>query len=350
MIFALGFLAATLIALLIIPAINARADRLARRRAEALFPLSISELTAEKDHLRADFAVQQVRLERKADEALAVKQQTLEEMGRRAVRVEALERDLSDRDAAIARIEADLAEIRAQFAASGEELAATRAELSSAREAFAEVDAAHRRTLDDLAAAPGELDRTAGPQVEAAQVEARPPTDRPAPRESALVDFESRHMGLLNDLDAKRITISDLETRLATQSGRAADFERALNGHRAELKDERERLATLGRDLEAERERTRTLEKRIADLEGGANAPNPELASLRAEHLAAEEALRAARAEIEALRRAAPALPEDVRADNDALRKLVASVADQIVASSEGPASATSRRRRKVST
>ena len=59
MIFALGFLAATLIALLIIPAINARADRLARRRAEALFPLSISELTAEKDHLRADFAVQQ---------------------------------------------------------------------------------------------------------------------------------------------------------------------------------------------------------------------------------------------------------------------------------------------------
>src|SRR3954469_17378266 len=122
MIFALGFLAATLIALLIIPAINARADRLARRRAEALFPLSISELTAEKGHLRAEFAVQQVRLERKADEALAVKQQTLEEMGRRAVRLEALERDLSDRDSAIARVEADLAEIRAQFAASGEEL------------------------------------------------------------------------------------------------------------------------------------------------------------------------------------------------------------------------------------
>src|SRR5918997_499422 len=53
MIFALGFLAAALIALLIIPAINARADRLARRRAEALFPLSISELTAQKDHRRA---------------------------------------------------------------------------------------------------------------------------------------------------------------------------------------------------------------------------------------------------------------------------------------------------------
>ena len=66
MIFALGFVAASLIALLIIPAVNARAERLARRRAEALFPMSISELTAEKDHLRAEFAVLQRRIERKA--------------------------------------------------------------------------------------------------------------------------------------------------------------------------------------------------------------------------------------------------------------------------------------------
>jgi hypothetical protein len=57
MIAAIGFLAAALLALLIIPAVNARAERFARRRVEAQFPLSISELTAEKDHLRAEFAV-----------------------------------------------------------------------------------------------------------------------------------------------------------------------------------------------------------------------------------------------------------------------------------------------------
>jgi hypothetical protein len=71
MVFALGFLAAALISLLIIPAVNARAERLARRRAEALFPMSISELTAEKDHLRAEFAVLQRKLERQAEDALA---------------------------------------------------------------------------------------------------------------------------------------------------------------------------------------------------------------------------------------------------------------------------------------
>src|ERR687893_2010865 len=98
MIFALGFVAASLIALLIIPAINARAERLARRRAEALFPMSISELTAEKDHLRAEFAVLQRRIERKAEDALAFKHQSMEELGRRAVRIEALETTLTERD------------------------------------------------------------------------------------------------------------------------------------------------------------------------------------------------------------------------------------------------------------
>src|SRR5918993_5305782 len=98
MIFALGFLAATLPALVILPAVNARAERLARRRVEAQFPLSISELTAEKDHLRAEFAVVQRRLERKAEEALADKHKDMEELGRRAVRLKAMETDLASRD------------------------------------------------------------------------------------------------------------------------------------------------------------------------------------------------------------------------------------------------------------
>src|SRR3954453_10354532 len=108
MIFALGFVAASLIALLTIPAINARAERLARRRAEALFPMSISELSAEKDHLRAEFAVLQRRIERKAEEAQAVKYQSMDELGRRALRIDALETELAGRDATLAGVQKDL--------------------------------------------------------------------------------------------------------------------------------------------------------------------------------------------------------------------------------------------------
>src|SRR5215204_6674823 len=116
MIFALGFLTAALFALVILPALNARAERLARRRVEAQFPLSITELTAEKDHLRAEFAVLQRRLERRSEEAFAVKQQSMEELGRRAVRIESLETELKGRGERIAELERDLADTRQRLA------------------------------------------------------------------------------------------------------------------------------------------------------------------------------------------------------------------------------------------
>src|SRR3954468_19170473 len=115
MIFALGFLTAALFALVILPALNARAERLARRRVEAQFPLSITELTAEKDHLRAEFAVMQRRIERKAEEAQAVKYQSMEELGRRAMRIEALETTLAERDQSLSGRETDLSETRSRL-------------------------------------------------------------------------------------------------------------------------------------------------------------------------------------------------------------------------------------------
>src|SRR5829696_2931636 len=149
MIFALGFLTAALFALVILPALNARAERLARRRVEAQFPLSISELTAEKDHLRAEFAVLQRRLERKAEEALSEKHRDMEELGRRAVRIEALENDLIARDKRIVELENELAGTRERLEAAA--AAATEA-LGTTRDTAGAVETAHRQTLDELAA------------------------------------------------------------------------------------------------------------------------------------------------------------------------------------------------------
>ena len=72
MIFALGFLIAGLIALAFVPALWRRALRLTRRRLETQVPLSVEEILADRDHLRAEFAVEQRRLEiRVADIARA---------------------------------------------------------------------------------------------------------------------------------------------------------------------------------------------------------------------------------------------------------------------------------------
>jgi chromosome segregation ATPase len=63
MYFALGALAAGLLALLIIPAVWRRAVRLTKKRIEAATPMIMAEFRADKDQLRAEFALSTRRLE-----------------------------------------------------------------------------------------------------------------------------------------------------------------------------------------------------------------------------------------------------------------------------------------------
>jgi hypothetical protein len=63
MYFGIGLLFGTLIGLLLIPLAHARAVRLTARRLEAVLPESMAEVQAEKDLLRAEFAMSTRRLE-----------------------------------------------------------------------------------------------------------------------------------------------------------------------------------------------------------------------------------------------------------------------------------------------
>jgi len=271
MYFAFGFLAAALIALLFFPALNLRAERLARRRAEAQFPLSVGELAAEKDHLRAEFAVLQRRLERKTEEALGVKQQSMEELGRRAVRIAALEGDLAERDGRIAKLETDLAETQRRFAATENDLTATQQVLKGVQEALSVLETAHRTLLDSSDVTRGERDAAQASLVDArtALAAAEEALER---QRSEHADLEQRHAAKLDEFDVKRITVSDLETRLATQTARANELERALAEGRDELTAERRRLADLARSLVTEQERGLLLERRLETLEAERDA------------------------------------------------------------------------------
>lgn len=63
MYFVLGFVAAALLALMIMPSIWRRATRLTKKRIEAATPMTMSEFRADKDQLRAEFALSTRRLE-----------------------------------------------------------------------------------------------------------------------------------------------------------------------------------------------------------------------------------------------------------------------------------------------
>jgi hypothetical protein len=70
MYFGIGFLASTLIAIAIIPLVHNRATRLAMRRVMSSMPQSLTEIVAEKDSMRAKFAVAVRRLEIRIDELI----------------------------------------------------------------------------------------------------------------------------------------------------------------------------------------------------------------------------------------------------------------------------------------
>ena len=71
MYFGIGFLVAALLGLLFVPLVHNRAVRLTMRRLEAATPLSIAEIRADKDQLRAEFAMATRRLEMSVEQMKA---------------------------------------------------------------------------------------------------------------------------------------------------------------------------------------------------------------------------------------------------------------------------------------
>ncbi len=94
MIFALGFLSAGLVALAFAPAFWRRALRLTRRRLETQVPLSAEEILAERDQLRAEFAVERRRIEQRAARVNRAHAADRSELGRRAAEIGALKGEL----------------------------------------------------------------------------------------------------------------------------------------------------------------------------------------------------------------------------------------------------------------
>ncbi|MGS1093918.1 hypothetical protein ACVCNR_04935 [Aquamicrobium terrae] len=143
--FLLGFLCAGFIALLLAPPIWRRAVTLTHRRLEAALPLTQAELRADKDRVRAEFAMQARRLEMTI-EALRDKEAGHKvEIGRMQEQARIVDADKAELSRTISDMEARNAALAAQLEEAGAKAAKQEADLAQVRQELVRRDEEHAK-------------------------------------------------------------------------------------------------------------------------------------------------------------------------------------------------------------
>ncbi len=150
---ALGFLAASLLALLLVPPLWHRAVRLTTKKLETTMPMSVADIQADKDQLRAQYAIKLRRVEMALDKAKdkAIREQV--EANKRRVKIAEINADLA---AAKATMEESVNANRVLEQTIKKRLPDLDSRLKAAKDVIAELETTNaelRRTTESQAAA-----------------------------------------------------------------------------------------------------------------------------------------------------------------------------------------------------
>ena len=364
---AIGFLVSMLFGLMIVPLVHNRAVRLTTRRLEAATPLSMAEIQADKDQLRAEFAMSARRLEMNVEQLKNKTTSQLAELGKKSDAINRMKIELGEKNATIFSLEAREKAVKEQLRATEEEFAAKTELLRNAEQALTDKQAELAKinhelndrsmTADsrqvELVAVRTQIEELKGrvgdAEKEFSTTQARLAQER-ADSERAtheLSEARSRVENLsqrVTDLDRQLIVqvkeaemlgnrVNDLEARLATQGKILAEREYENN----QLRQANENAERAARELRAE----------IAATNGG---KSPVVEKLRAEKAAVEEQLRVARDEraklqrdINAIQQQAESSWQTERMENALLRERINDIAAEVAKLAmqlEGPNSA----------
>src|ERR1700740_3451899 len=133
---AIGFLLSMLCGLMIVPLVHNRAVRLTTRRLEAATPLSMAEIQADKDQLRAEFAMSARRLEMSVEQLKNKTTSQLAELGKKSDAINRMKIELGEKNATIFGLEAREKAVKEQLRATEEKVAARTEALRGAEKAL----------------------------------------------------------------------------------------------------------------------------------------------------------------------------------------------------------------------
>jgi hypothetical protein len=251
MYFSMGFFLASLGALVVVPLVYSRAVRLTTRRLETTIPSSMAEILADKDLLRAEFAMSIQRLETSLEQLRAKSASQLVELGRKSDAVNRLKIELNavrdkvgPTEQAFA-VEADA--IRAERVLSGKEL-----QLASLMEEMNERSTIADAQRIEINALKTQVEVLKA-QLDGASNELKVAEGRSPDLERALSEKESHLAKLMDELNA-RSTLPE-----------AQKIE--INALKSENETLKERLEEVSNELKAADERRPDLERALSEKE-----------------------------------------------------------------------------------
>lgn len=351
---AIGFLVSMLFGLMIVPLVHNRAVRLTTRRLEAATPLSMAEIQADKDQLRAEFAMSARRLEMSVDQLKNKTTSQLAELGKKSDAINRMKLELGEKNATIFSLEAREKAVKEQLRATEEEFTAKTESLRDAEQALKD----KQLELVKLNAELSDRSMTADTrQVELVTVRAQIDALRSRVGE-AEQDFSTTQIRLeqeRSDFEKASRELVEARSRVENLSQRVTDLDRQLilQVKEAEMlgnrvNDLEARLATQGKLL-AERDFENNQLRQAKDAaEAAAKALQDELATatsgrgpalekLKAEKAAVEEQLAVARDERGKLQRDINAIQQQAesswateRMENALLRERINDIAAEV--------------------
>jgi len=362
----IGFLVAGLLVIGFIPLVHHRAVRLTMKRLEAVTPMSMAEIQADKDQLRAEFAMSTRRLEMSVDQLKARTTNQLAEIGKKSEAIGRLKLELGEKTAALLALEAQAKQLGADLERTQEELTGKTSALEETRRILADTHVELTKitagfndsslTADsqrvELVAMRAQCDVLKG-QIESYEKETRGLHERVA-RDHAEIESTSAQLA---DERAKAESlgnrVDELERLLVTQTTEAEILGRRVAELMARLDEqgrflaEREYVSDQLRNETTAAQRTEAdLRAELAELENRRHATTE---SLRSEKTVVEDQLRQTQAEraklvreMEAMKRDLESTWETERVENAVLRERINDVAAEVARLTgvlEGPGS-----------
>jgi chromosome segregation ATPase len=311
MFFGIGFLVASLFGLVLIPLVHNRAVRLTMRRLEAATPLSMAEIQADKDQLRAEFAMSTRRLELSVEQMKVKATGQLADLGKKSDSINRLKAELGEKTAAIFSLEARERTLKDQLQATEAEHSV---KINSLRESERQL-ADKRAELAKIAADLGERTIDADSQ----RLEA-----------SALrVQVETlKESVALHEREAQEISARLTKEREDTASATAE-----LNEARNKADKLTERVAELERALVAQTTEAEVLTRRVSELDTRVNEQTNLLSSRGAEIARLNEAVAAGRKTETSLREELATTVNRGRAAAEGIHKEKLLIEDQLAQS-----------------